>query len=205
MGGKHIGILGGTFNPIHNQHLYLAKCAYEQLALDRVILIPSGISYLKQGTNVLPSDIRYEMCMIAAKELPYVEVSDIEIKRSGNTYTRDTIQELLEADSEAVYCFIIGGDTLFMMDKWKDPEYIFKNCRIAVAARKDENDQTPEKIRQKISEYEEKYNASISILETEVSDLSSRMIRSLAAKGEDISSYVPAGVAGYIREKGLYR
>ena len=85
MGRRSVGILGGTFNPIHDQHILLAKSAYEQLSLSRVILMPSGVSYLKRNQDVLPSDLRYEMCLLAAEDISFLEVSDMEIKRSGNS------------------------------------------------------------------------------------------------------------------------
>ncbi len=199
------GILGGTFNPIHNQHLLLAETAFEQLALDKVLLIPSGISYLKEGTNVLPASIRYEMCTLAAEGIDHIEVSDIEIRREGNSYTCDTIRELKEAFPDNVFYFIIGADTLFMMDKWRDPGYIFANCTIAVAARLDGDSYTDDKIKEKADEYKAAYDAEIRIINIDVSGLSSSMIRKKAAAGEDIRAFVPEAVAEYIEKNNLYR
>lgn len=200
-----VGILGGTFNPIHNQHLLLAKCAYEQLRLKKILVIPSGVSYLKAGTNVLPADIRYEMCRIAAKDIPYLEVSDIEIKREGNSYTRDTLRELLEKDPGQRLYYIIGADTLMMLEKWRDPEYIFRHCVLSVASRLDGDRYSDDKIREKIRQYESEYGACIEIIDIAVSDLSSSMIRESASKGEDISAYVPRELAEYIAENDLYK
>lgn len=203
MSEKNIGILGGTFNPIHNQHILLAKCAYEQLKLDKVLLMPSGVSYLKKDTGVLPAEIRYKMCSLVAEEIPYLEVSDIEVKRSGNTYTYETLRELYEKDSSGTYYFIAGADTLFMLDKWKEPAYIFEHCVIAVAARLDDMC-TEDAIKLKIKEYEGKYNAVIRLVDINVSDLSSSMIRQMVSEGKDIRPYVPESVAEYIEHNGIY-
>ncbi|MBQ9606024.1 MAG: nicotinate-nucleotide adenylyltransferase [Lachnospiraceae bacterium] len=205
MSSNSIGILGGTFNPIHNQHVRLAKSAYEQLALSKVMLMPSGVSYLKKDMDVLPADKRYEMCNLAAEEEPFLEVSDIEIRRTGNTYTCDTIRELLEADPHSTYYFIIGADTLFMLDKWREPGYIFGHCVIAVAARKGDADHSETGLIRKIREYEGRYNAAIRIIDISISDLSSSMIREMAGNGKDIRPYVPEKVAEYIIKNGLYR
>ncbi len=204
MSEKSIGILGGTFNPIHNQHLLLAKCAYEQLNLGKILLMPSGVSYLKKDIGVLPAEIRYKMCSLVAEEIPYLEVSDIEVKRSGNTYTYETIRELYEKDSSYTYYFIAGADTLFMLDQWKEPAYIFEHCVIAVAARLDDK-YTEEAIRLKIKEYEGRYNAVIRLVDINVSDLSSSMIRQMVSDGKDISDYVPESVAAYIKQNRIYR
>lgn len=200
-----VGILGGTFNPIHNQHLLLAKCAYEQLMLKKVLVIPSGVSYLKAGTNVLPAGIRYDMCMVATKGIPYLEVSDIEIKRQGNSYTRDTLKELLEEDPDRTLYYIIGADTLMMLDKWRDPEYIFRHCVITVASRPGGDRYSDDMIKEKISQYETVYSAEIERIDIEISGLSSSMIRESASRGEDISAYVPSELASYIREHNLYK
>ena len=205
MSSKDIGILGGTFNPIHNQHLLLAKKAYELFQPDKILLIPSGISYLKEGTNVLPADKRYEMCRLAVNDIPYIELSDIELKRKGNSYTCDTLKELSLQYPDAEFYYIIGADTLFMLENWRNPEYIFSNCILTVASRIDRNNYTDEELKQKITYYEKRYDARIRVLEINISDLSSSMIRQAAAKGEDIRSFVPEAVADYIIKNGLYR
>lgn len=205
MSSNSVGILGGTFNPIHNQHLHLAECAFRQLSLSKVMLMPSGISYLKAGTDVLPADKRLEMCYLAAEDIPYLEVSDIEIKRSGNTYTCDTLKELIAAAPGNTYYLIIGADTFFMLDKWRDPEYIFGNCIIAVASRPDGDADVSERLRLKIREYEGRFNAAVRLIDIDVSPLSSSMIRELINKNGNADRYLPKKVADYIKMNGLYR
>ena len=89
-----IGILGGTFNPIHFGHLIIAEQAYDQFALDKVLIMPSGVSYLKKDQKIPDGSLRFQMASLALEDNPHFEASDMEIKREGNTYTADTIDEL---------------------------------------------------------------------------------------------------------------
>ena len=102
---KKIGVFGGTFNPIHNGHIYLAKSAYKLLNLDKVLVIPSGFSYQKSGENVLSKYIRADMVKLAIKDYPYLEYSDIEVKKEGNSYTYSTILDLKEEYLDALNIF----------------------------------------------------------------------------------------------------
>ncbi len=129
---QHIGILGGTFNPIHLGHLIIAEQAYSQFDLDKVLVMPSGISYFKDGQGVLPAKVRLEMTECAVKDNDHLEVSDVEVRRPGNTYTSDTLIELHKEYSDARLYFIIGADTLYDLDSWHEPATIFSNCVILV-------------------------------------------------------------------------
>ncbi len=202
MAVNSIGLLGGTFNPIHNKHLELARLAYEQLHLAKVLIIPSGISYLKEDTGVLPGDVRYEMCREACRGDSRLEVSDIEIKREGNSYTCDTLRELITLAPDNTYYFIAGTDSFFAMDNWRDPGYIFKNCIIVVAAR---GNDTAEDISCQMKIYEGRYDAAIRILHLKPDDTSSTEIRKRIHEGKDVSGFLPEGLIKYINENGLYR
>ena len=131
---KKIGIMGGTFNPIHYGHLILAERARESFSLDYVIFIPSGLSYMKD--DVLDSNIRYQMTALAIKDNPNFKISAIETNRIGNSYTYETLEELslLEKEGSTFY-FIIGEDSLFNIEQWKFPERIFQLAEIIVAKR----------------------------------------------------------------------
>lgn len=198
------GILGGTFNPIHNQHLALAVKAHDKLMLDKVLIMPSGISYFKKNTGVLPAETRYRMCCLAADEFPYLEVSDIEIRRSGNTYTYETLEEIKRNEPSDELFFIIGSDTLFSLKSWKCPDKVFSQANIVVFQRPEGSVDVSDKILDTIEEYKETFDAHIILLDIDISDISSSMIREKAAKGEDISMFVPRSVAEYIKENGLY-
>lgn len=199
---KRIGILGGTFNPIHIGHLILAERAREEYSLDEVMIMPSGVSYLKADENVLDADTRMKMAVLAARGNPYFSVCDMEIRRAGNSYTSDTLKILRAENPEYEYYYIIGADTLYSMDSWKAPADIFSSCHILAAVR---NNSSIDELNKKIREYKEKYNASIDILSTTDIDISSRMIRGLVHDGHSIRYYVPDEVNNYIMEHGLYK
>jgi nicotinate-nucleotide adenylyltransferase len=163
-----IGILGGTFDPIHYAHIHIAKAALSEVNLDKVIFMPSGNSYMK--SNVSPSIHRLNMLKLALKEYPEFEISEIEINRQGYTYTCDTIKELKETTDDEYY-FIIGTDTLLMLEKWYKPEYLFENLTFVVADRKSDERAAKEQ------EYKDKYNAKIIDLSCEYMDTSSTRIR----------------------------
>ena len=199
----NVGFLGGTFNPIHIGHLYLAENAYKQLNLDKVLIVPSGISYLKLNENVLSKDVRSEMVKIAISDYPYFEFSDIEIKREGNTYTYETLLELKNNSDDIIY-FIIGADTLFSMESWKCPELIFKNCKIAVLIR---DDSDIDDINSKCEYYKDKYDAETFIISVAKIDISSTDIRNLINNNcfDEAKKMLPEKVFNYIITNNLYR
>ena len=135
--GKQVGIMGGTFDPIHNGHLTLAQKAYEQFSLDKILFMPSGNSYMKK--NVLDAQRRAHMVEIAIKDNPAFELSLIEVQRSGNTYTSDTLEILKTNNPDTHYFFIIGADSLFQIESWKYPKRIFDLATLICAVRDDYN------------------------------------------------------------------
>lgn len=199
---QKIGILGGTFNPIHIGHLILAEQARSEFSLDKVILMPSGVSYFKKDLKVLPAETRYEMTAIACKDNPYFCVSDMEIRRKGNTYTADTIQELKKQSPDTHYYFIIGADTLLQMETWYHPELIFDSCTVLCAVR---DKLTPEELQAKKKELVTKYNADIEFLHTTNLEISSKMLRNMVLSGRSIRYYVTDEVLQYIEEHNLYQ
>ncbi len=202
MSRKRTGILGGTFDPIHIGHLILAEQAREEYSLDNVILIPSCISYLKADSEVLPAFHRLNMTKLAAENNPFFTVSDIEIRRGGNSYTWETITELAESMPDTDLYYITGADTLFCMDKWVMPEKIFSACHILVSIR---DGATEPEILKRAEEYSAKYTSDISLLKTTDIDISSHMIRSLAHEGKSVRYYVTDKVNNYIMENNLYK
>ena len=118
-----IGIMGGTFNPIHNGHIALANAAYKEFSLDKILFMPSGKSYMKQ--HVLDDAKRVIMVQKAIEAIPYFELSTLEVERSGNTYTSETLQQLTQQNPEVHYYFIMGADSLFHIETWKNPDIIF--------------------------------------------------------------------------------
>ena len=165
-----ICLFGGTFDPIHKGHIHIAKNALYEFKLDKVIFVPTGNSYMKK--DVSPAIHRLNMLKIALKDFPEFEISDIEIKREGYTYTRDTIKEIKEIYPDAEIYFLIGTDTLFMIEKWVEPEYLFNNLIFIVADRKDKNS------KEKAKELKDKFNADIRFSNCDFYDISSSDIRS---------------------------
>ena len=128
-----VGIMGGTFNPIHNGHIALAQSAYKTLALDKVLFMPSGKSYMKN--RVLDARQRIAMIDRAISPYPYFELSTIEVERAGNTYTSETLRLLNQQNPQIHYYFIMGADSLFHIETWKDPEIIFSLSTLVCAVR----------------------------------------------------------------------
>lgn len=193
--------MGGTFNPIHNGHLALARKAKEQFALDEILFMPCGEPYMKAAQKVEPKQIRADMTALAVQEEPYFCLSTMEIEHSGNTYTYETLERLKQENPDTEYYFILGADNLFHITKWAKPERIFANCRLLAAVR---DDKTVADMEEQIAYLEQTYQAVIFLLKIDCMDISSSMIRRKVADGISIEADVPASVKAYIEEKGLY-
>lgn len=196
---KKIGIMGGTFNPIHYGHIEMAKKAYEQFQLDKVLFMPSGNSYLKK--NVLDVKHRVAMVELAIAEYDYFELSLVEVERQGNTYTYETLRDLTQLHPDTDYYFILGADSLMYLEHWKNPEVIFSLSTILCAVR---DDYDMGRLIEKISWLKENKNANIEIINMPKIDISSTLIREKAATHCSVSQYVPAIVEDYIQKEHLY-
>ena len=205
---KRIGIMGGTFNPIHNGHLAIAERAREQFLLEKVLFIPSGVPYMKDLQAVLPVETRCEMTAAAIAGKPYFELSDIEAADAAqgkNTYTYETLQKLRTANPDAAYYFILGADSLYDMEHWKNPDLIFRYCTVLAAVRGEETKASLRKeLAGQIQYLQEKYHASIAMLKMEGMELSSTQIRRCIREGKSIQKMVPEAVASYIQKRHLY-
>lgn len=197
---RKIGLLGGTFSPIHNGHIELAKRAYNAFSLDEVWFIPSGISYMKRDQKIPSGQIRLEMVSHAIENTSYFKASDIEIKRQGNSYTYETLQELKNLYPDDTFYFIIGDDTLFTMESWYKPEEIFRLATILVMVR----DFSQEAVDSKCEELKEKYGATALSVKAPAIDISSSVIRKRIQDRLSISDLVPDSVEKYIKENQLY-
>ena len=200
-----IGILGGTFDPIHLGHLIIAEQARDQYGLDQVLLIPSGHSYFKdnRAQKVLPALTRLEMTRKAVSDYPPFEVSDIEVLRSGNTYTYETLEELADLHPEAELYFIVGADTVCSMSTWREPARIFAACTVLAAMREDQVD--PESFEQGIKDLENRFHARIRTVSIPNIGISSTQIRERAGNGKSIHYLVPNALESYIIENGIYK
>lgn len=201
---KRYGIIGGTFDPIHNAHLYIAYEAKKQLALDNIVFIPTGIQPLKVENKVTDSAVRYNMVNLAIE--PYEEflISDYEIKKNGVSFTHETLEYFKTNynSEDAELFFITGADCLINIGKWKDVHKILSLCNFVVFSRGGVN---LEDIKKKKEEVEEKYNCNIIFLELNELEISSTDIRNRVKDGRRIDFFVPEKVNKFIIENGLYK
>lgn len=199
---KKIGIMGGTFNPIHMGHLIIAEKAREQSGLNKILFVPSGLPYMKDCRQVLPGKIRTRMTELAIQNNPFFAVSTIEVDREGRTYTYETLETLRGQNPDTEYYFILGADSLWSIETWKYPERIFAACHILAAVRDEKSLEDMEKQ----SLYLKKtYHADIELLRTGHMEISSSAIRNLCKEEKSIRYLVPEAVYDYIIQNKLYK
>lgn len=198
---RKIGILGGTFNPIHIGHLILAQNAMEEAGLDEVLFIPSGVSYMKDQETVIPASLRAEMVKLATLDNPRFSFSLLEAKREQNSYSYKTVQALKKENPHTRYFFIAGADTLFSMETWKYPDILLSCVTILAACRQG---RTTKELDEQIAYLRQKYKADIRLISDSQFDISSSQIRKNIKEGKSIRYLVPERVETYIRDKGLY-
>ncbi|MBQ8134069.1 MAG: nicotinate (nicotinamide) nucleotide adenylyltransferase [Clostridia bacterium] len=193
-------MFGGSFNPIHNGHIQLAQAFVKKLCLDRVLIIPTYIPPHKQKDNSVTPNQKLEMCRLAFEEMPLFEVSNIEIRRKGASYTYMTLQELSEKYKGDELFLITGADMFLTIHEWKHPEIIFSLATVCGVPRNDEDIGSLKKQQEHLSTL----GAKTEILDANVMTVSSTDIRNKVKNGEDISTLVPRSVENYIKENGLY-
>ena len=199
---KKIGIMGGTFNPIHNGHIALGQAAFDYCGLDEVWFMPSGISYLKMNDKIVSGKDRMEMTKLAIEGFPCFRCSDLEVNREGNTYTADTLEILNERYPDCEFYFIMGADSFFGLLNWKEPEKIARLCTL-VAVVRDSIDMQELQFQQKL--LEKTLYARIILVPFHKIDISSSVIREKLINGENVADLVPVNVISYIRENQLYK
>lgn len=199
---KKIGILGGTFNPIHVGHLILAENAYSQLNLDCVLFMPNGVAYFKNQNEVASSKDRINMVNLSIMNNDHFILDDYETTIPGNSYTSDTLIELDIKYSDADFYYIIGADTLFSIESWKTPQVIFDLSTIVVAKR---NNTKVEELNAKINQLKEDYSARIVLLDSSDIDISSTDIRSKIKNNISVKYYLRDEVVKYIKDNKLYK
>lgn len=190
---KRIGVLGGTFDPIHNTHLAMARAAMESARLDRVLFVLSARPPHKRDDTVASPEQRLEMIEAALEREAKFEACDIELHREGPSYMWETLRDLEEEHPGAEFFLIVGLDSLLDFPNWKDPEDILERARLLVAPREGDGRVVPASL-------EGKYD----FVPFEESDVSSTDVRGRVSRGESIDALVPAGVVRLIRERGIY-
>ena len=197
-----VGIYGGTFAPVHNGHVAAAKAFMEQMKLDYLFIIPAHLPPHKQIDESDDPVYRLRMCELAFKDIDGVVISDCEIARGGKSYTYDTLKGLQREDTRLF--LLCGTDMVLTFDTWYRFEDIFKMC-YPVYVRRENDALIGNRIVSKINEYYQKYGVMFRKIMTEPIELSSTDIRRAVKNGQDISGMVPAAVADFIKQNGLYR
>ncbi len=196
-----IGILGGTFDPVHNGHIKVAEAVMAQLDLAKVIFVPAGQPWLKSDSPVSPAKHRVEMVRLAIADCSGFELSLIEINRPGPSYTVDTIEELrAKPGSGNELFFILGWDSLAQLPKWKEPSRLIEVCRLVAVPRP--GYKSPD-----LNQMETLIPGLLSrliIQDKPEIDVSATQIRRRVAEGLSIRDLVPMPVAEYIKQHRLY-
>lgn len=183
-----LGVLGGSFDPIHLGHLILGETAREQLNLDKVMFIPAGNQWRKESRDVAAAEDRLAMVRLAVDGNSAFEVSTMEIDRDGPTYTVETLAQLHAESPGIEISFIVGVDALADMPHWKEPRRIFELATVCVAAR--------------VGEAVE--DDRVTQVEMPEVNVSSSGVRDRVKEGESIRYLVPEAVERYVRQHGLY-
>jgi nicotinate-nucleotide adenylyltransferase len=196
---RRIGVMGGTFDPIHNGHLVTADEARYAHGLDEVIFVPAGAPWQKSHTEVAPAEDRYLMAIIATSNDPGFGVSRLEIEREGPTYTLDTLRALRGRHPGDELFFITGADAILQILTWREPEAVLREARFIAATRPGYDLDRLEK------ELPVGLEDRVSIMEIPALAISSTDIRRRVREGRPIRYLLPPGVATYIERRGLYR
>lgn len=191
---SRIGILGGTFDPIHNTHVAIARAAIDQLGLDRVHFVVAAAPPHKKAGAYADGEIRYAMVEAAVAGEEGMEASRVELDRGGTSYTIDTVTHFREASPDAELFVIVGADSLVDLPRWKDPEGILERAHLLVVPRAEVGQQAPREV-----------EGHFTFLDFPETPLSSTEVRRRIEDGEPIGDLAPPGVEAIIREQDLYR
>ena len=197
-----IGILGGTFDPVHLGHLIVAEEARLRLELDRVMFVPTGQPWLRAEPPLAAAQHRLHMVELAIASNPNFGAGRNEVDRDGPTYTVDTLEELHrdQGASDSLY-FILGLDALGQFHRWKDPERILELCDLGIVSRP--GFQNTNILDEQLARYPQ-MGSKTTLVNVPRIDISSTDIRQRAARGTSFRYLTPETVAAYIREQGLY-
>lgn len=201
---KRVGIVGGTFDPIHYGHLMLGRQAFEEYHLDEVWYMPSRQPPHKKSLAVSPAGDRAFMVLLAIEGIPYFSLSEFELKREhGNTYTADTLSLLTKLHPDTDFFFIVGADSVYEIETWYRPDLVLEQATILAAHRDYEDDRLS--LEKQIDYLQKKYHARIFKLHCREFDAASAEIRTRIAEDKTIEGLLPPSVEEYIRSRGLYK
>lgn len=199
---KRIGVLGGTFDPVHLGHKALGEAAIKEARLDKLIIMPAKVQPFKRDKRTADEHHRKAMAELAFSGNQSVEVSDYEINNSIISYTYDTFRYLKEAYPQDKLYFIMGTDSFLQLQSWYKGTYLLEHCALLVSVRPGYKQEELEK---KILEYKQKYNTEVIKIHTEMPDVSSTEVRARISCGTQVSDLISEEVERYIKANGLYR
>ncbi|HEX3816050.1 MAG TPA: nicotinate-nucleotide adenylyltransferase [Mycobacteriales bacterium] len=191
--GRRVGVMGGTFDPIHHGHLVAASEVAARFELDEVVFVPTGDPWQKAGVKVSPAEDRYLMTVIATASNPRFSVSRADIDRDGPTYTIDTLHDLAIARPDSQLFFITGADALAAILSWKNVDELFGLARFVGVTRPGFE-----------LSAEHVPRDTVSLVEVPALAISSSACRERVASGQPVWYLVPDGVVQYIDKRGLY-
>ena len=197
----NIGVLGGTFDPIHMGHLVVAEEAKARLNLAEVLFVPAGLPWLRANSSLSAAEHRVQMVRLAIADKPYFKISTTEVERAGPSYTVDTIAELKgQFGAEDELFFILGWDCLTELPKWREPSRLVAMCRLVAVPRVGSSAPDRSSLEADIPGLAKR----VILLDKPRVDISASGIRDRVAQGLSIEDLVPEPVERYIREQGLY-
>ena len=199
---RRVGIMGGTFDPIHVGHLLLGECAYEQFRLDKVLYMPSGNPPHKRERDGATNEQRVRMVELAIEENEHFELSMEEMHELGYIYTSKTLTRLTQEHPDTHYFFILGADSLMQFEQWRNPEVIARLCTLIVAVR----DHMPSgQLDKQILHLQDLFGADVRKLSTPNVDVSSSMLREWLRLGRSCRYYMRDRELEYIQREQIYR
>ena len=199
-----IGIMGGTFDPVHNGHLMLGHAAYKAFSLDQIWFMPNGTPpHKKSETIKSTAEDRMKMTSLAIAPFPEFVLQPYEALRAEVSCSYQTMEHFSKIYPDDEFYFIIGADSLMAIETWVHPERIFPTCTILATYRNEVK--TKEEMNRQIQYLSEKYHAKIRLLETPLMPVSSHELRASLQSGDSVSEYMPAAVCSYIKQHHLYR
>ena len=196
-----VGLMGGSFDPIHLGHIAIAREARDALQLSHVLFLPSGRPPHKAHLGASPAQ-RLEMTRLAVEPLPWAQASDVEVCRQGTIYTVDTLQILSSQHPEAAFYYIIGADTLLDLPNWRNTQKVCTLCRFICLHRPGVADKA---IGTALEDLRSRYGAQVHLVPASGPDISSTEVRRRVARGQSTEGLLPGAVRAYIDRENLYR